>query len=335
MKKIIVLLIITSLITTSCVVGSNSTAYLNDSVYIEDTESTELVRNKNTYVTDEMKETVEKINSLADKYKDEIDRGDFGPIYVDIYVEDNIEGSIQDIFSIDNANYNYSKEYFNDVVEILDENISIGLKSFVQEASEMKLDLDEQIIEKIGRTVVHVERDSGRDRNYIGIRTRLTDAKDEEYRDLFKKISKDNYILDNIYTEGRREESIENRLSHDLISFVNPEILINSHIQESIKVRYDLLLLDKEINKVNVLLFRKDSEKLKKEDMEVFSNLLDFLNIKDDKGELLELYENIFREKDDKITIDTEDYNISIIKNKGNNYIGERKENAYISIERK
>lgn len=332
MRKLGIFLITSSLVLTSC---ATTVTDFGEIAQIEETEFTETVGNRNTYVSAEMKDTVEKINDLAGKYKEEIDRGDFGPVYIDIYESDNIEGSIQDVFSMDNANYNYSKEYFNDVVEILDENISIGLKNFVQEASEMELQPEEQIIEKIGKTVVHVERDIGRGRNYIGISTRLTDAKDEDYRDLLQRISKDNYILDNIYTEGLGYEDKNHSQVHNLISFVNPEVLVNRHVSSSARVRYEVLLKDKNIEKVNLLLSRKADEELREEDIDVFVNLLDYLKIEEEKGELVKRYKNIFEERKDKISLDTSDYNIKVLKGKGNNYIGERRENIYISIEEK
>ena len=54
-----------------------------------------------------------------------------------------------------------------------------------------------------------------------------------------------------------------------------------------------------------------------------------------DEGKLLQGYRNIFEEKIDKNVLDIEGYRVDVKYNKGNNYIGDRKENIYIAIERK
>lgn len=334
MKKVIVLTI-SSLILTSCSANTAPPSYLEDAAYIEEHQLAEYVEMRNTYISEDMKETIDEINSLRDKYKDSSIENDFYSMYIDIYDQDSEYGSIQDTFILDNFHGDYSKEYFQDVVEILDKNQSVGLKDYIKKAYNMDLSLNAQVIKKIGRSVVYLENRGGDEGNYISIRTKLTNIKDEGYRDLFQNISRGQYILDKIYTEGQLEDEVSNPLSRDLISFVNKELLTYDENPKSVKIRYEILLEDKEINKVNILLSRIDSEKPKKEDVEVFINLLNTLDLgEEDRGRLLKVYRSIFKEKIDLSGLNIEGYSVLVKENKGNNYIGDNRENVYISIEK-
>lgn len=321
------------LILTSC---TNESAIKKAStVFVEEVATTNFVKSRTTYISDDMKETIAEINNLREKYKDSLDEDEFRSIYIDIYDKDNRYGSIQDTFTLNNIHYGNTKEYFNDVVEILDKSEAVGLKDYIKKSYEMNLGPDDIVIKKIGRAVVHVENRGGGENNYISIRIRFTNIKDEDYRDIFEKISRDKYILDNVYTEQILDTPIIDPLSSDLISIVNDELFMNNEISDFAKIRYEILLKNKEINKVNILLSRRDNEKLKKDDIEVFINLLNTLDINDeDRGKLLKAYRNVFEKKIDKSTLNIEGYSVYVKNNKGNNYIGDRKENIYISIDK-
>ncbi|HZK32890.1 MAG TPA: hypothetical protein VFC60_00185 [Tissierellaceae bacterium] len=332
MKKIIIL-IISCLILTSC----SNTAGLNNNLnaLVEDVTDT-YTEGQTTYIDDEMKETIDEINNLRDKYKLSLDELEIKTIYIDIYDKDNRRGNTQDTFTLNNIHGGYIKEYFDDIVKILDKKEAIGLKNYINKAYDMNLQPNEQYIKKIGRSVIHVENRGGDETNYIAIKTKLTNIKDEDYKAIFEKISRDKYILDNVVSEQKLDSPAIDPLSSDLISFVNDELFMNPVNSKSVEIRYELLLKDKDIDKVNILLSRRHDEKLKKEDIEVFINLLNVLDIKEaDRGKLLQGYRNIFEEKIDKSLLDIEGYRIYVKYNKGNNYIGDRKENIYIAIEKK
>lgn len=331
MKKIIVL-IMACLMLTSC---TNTGVISHDlELMKDDLVTVDYSEGKSLCINDEMKETIDEINNLKEKYKDSLDDNEFRHIYINIYEDDNF-GNIQDSFFINNMEDGYTKESVNDVVEILDKREAVGLKDYVKKAYEKNIGPDDYFIKKIGKSVVYVTNRNRYKSNSITIRTKLADIKDEDYRRIFEGISRDKYILDNVYTQGKLYGLDPNPLDRDLISFVNDELFMDNDISKFIKVRYEILLKDKNIDKVNILLSRKRDEKLKKEDIEVFVNLLNALDLKkEDRGEFLKAYRNVFKEKIDGGKLDIEGYSVYVKNNKGNNYIGEKKENLYISIEK-
>lgn len=330
MKKIIVL-IMACLMLTSC---TNTGVISHDlELMTDDLVTVDYSERKPLYINDEMKETIDEINNLKEKYKGSLDHNEF-PLYINIYEDDNF-GNIQDSFFINNMEDGYTKESFKDVVEILDKKEAIGLKDYVTKAYDKNIGPEDYFIKKIGKSVVYVTNRNRYKNNSITIRTKFSDIKDEDYRRTFEGISRDKYILDNVYTEGKLYGLDPNPLDRDLISFVNDELFMDNDLSKFIKVRYEILLKDKNIDKVNILLSRKRDEKLKKEDIEVFINLLNALDLKEeDKGEFLKEYRNVFKERIDGDKLDIDGYSVYIKNNKGNNYIGEKKENLYISIEK-
>lgn len=327
MKKLI-LIVFSCLILTSC----SSTVKLrkNAVIDLEEISSVPYIQEKSTYINDNMKKTIDEINNLKEKYEESLELDDdFSPIYIDIYEIDDMESSnhrsMENNIIISNNRRYYNLDYFNDIVEILDKQEAVGLKDYVEEAYNMKLEPNEIIVKKIGRTVVHVENRIGNEEYYIAINMNIRDIRDEEYRKIFHKISDDKYIFSNIF--------IGENLN--LISFVNDELLMNNYNSKFAKIRYEVLLKDKDINKVNILVSRNREEKLKEEDIEVFNNLLDILKLREDsKEELIKKYENIFKEKIGREKLKLDGYNIYINGNKGNKSIETKVENIYISIKK-
>lgn len=336
MKKIIVL-VMGCLLLTSCI---NESEIKQASTVLQGEIQSTRVKSRTTYISDDVKETVEEINNLREEYKDLLDEDEFNSIYIDIYDKDTRDGSVQEIFEFYNRFGSSEEKYFNELVQILDKREAQGLKDYVDEVNKMNFDEKDILVKKIGRAVVYVERPGPyTQKKHIFIRVNLADIKDEDYRDIFDKISGGKYILKNVFTEGKFEPPMVDPLSRDLISFENDELFMKSNYSSDYakfaSIRYEVLLKDKEIDKVNILLSRRNNEKLKKEDIEVFVNLLNVLDIREaDRGKLLQGYRNIFEEKIDKSALDTEGYKIYVKYNKGNNYIGDRKENIYIAIER-
>lgn len=337
MKKIIVL-VMTCLMLTSCV--NESSIKQSSAILQGEVQTSRGFKSGTTYINDDIKENIEEINTLRDKYKDSLDEDEFNSVYIDIYDKENRNRSTQDVFDFYNRSGVVEEEYFNDLVQILDKREAVGLKDYINEVDKMDFDENDILVKKIGRAVVYVERMGPySQKKHIFIRVKLSDIKDENFRDTFDKISEGKYILNNVFTEGKLEPPIVDPLSRDLISFENDELFMksldSSQYTKFASVRYELLLKDKEIDKVNILLSRRNDEKLKTEDIEVFINLLNVLDIEEaDRGKLLKAYRNIFQEKIDKSALDIEGYSIYVKYNKGNNYIGDKKENIYISIER-
>lgn len=269
------------------------------------------------YIDKDIKEVISEINNLRDKYKDNIEEDRFDSLYIDVY-EKHYE--ILKNIEFNNRNFRFQKQYFNDLVEILDRSIALGLKDFVEENKKASNDY---IIKKIGRTVVFVEG-RGDSENYISIKLNLLDIKNEKYDEIFSKVSDDKYILDNIVVGGQL----------NLIDFVNANRNCNYYDSRDIKIRYNMFFEGENLEKINILLEGKKGMKLKEEDIEVFINLLNILDLNaEEKGQLIEEYKNIFEKKSNK-KISLENYNLNIDCKKGNISSSNSRELRYFSIEK-
>ncbi|WP_353093150.1 hypothetical protein [Tissierella praeacuta] len=321
MNKLIVL-IGCSLILTGCSSSINTRASLNDGAEVVKVISLENDQEQ-MYINDDMKEVIDEINNLREKYKDILKEGNFESLYINIY--DNYQRDSYDT-RFDNNMSRYNEDYFNDLVQIIDKSIAHGLKDYVDEMSNKKLEPNDSISKKIGRavaTVITADNINYKD-NRIVIELNILDIKDDNYRNIFNKISDNNYILDNVV---KGEEL-------DLINFVNCNGYTRNYRANNPSIRYNLFLKDKEIEKVNILIKKVKDNKLDGIDIEVFLNLLSSLNLnEEEKKVLLEEYRNIFEEKVNSRKTSTEKYNIIIEGNKGNKYLGENKQFIYFSIE--
>lgn len=320
MKKWICILGI-SLILTGCSKSAVELEENPNTIVVEKINSMGYSQEKAMYINDDMKKVIEDINNVRGKYKDGIDEEGHDSFYIDIY-EDDYQG-IRDI-GFDNKSI-HSYEYFTDLVEILDEGLAKGLKSYIKEMEDKQLQADEIILEKIGRTMVWTENRRGDEGNYISIKVNFLDVGDEYYRELFNKVSQDKYVLENVI--------IGEKLN--LIDFANSNKDYRPYDSDYFNIGYNMFLEDKVIRKVNILIQGKNDGKIKDDDMDVFTNLLDTLELnKEDKDLLLNEYKNIFENKANNKKISLDNYNVFINATKGNGYSSEDKKLIYFSIER-
>ncbi|HAE91692.1 MAG TPA: hypothetical protein DCG60_03475 [Tissierella sp.] len=323
MKKLIGL-IGCSLILTSCSGTVNTEDNFNNRVRIVKAHSLR-DNQEQVYVEEYIKNVIDEINHLGEKYKDVLKNDNFDLLYINIY--DNYP---RDSYNtrFDNNMSRYHEDYFNDLIQIIDKSIAHGLKAYVKEMSNKKLEPNTLLSKKIGRAIVTVSTADNinyKD-NRIAVELNILDIKDNDYRNIFNKISDDNYILDNVI---KGEEL-------DLINFVNSSGYIGNYRTENPSIRYNLFLKNKEIEKVNILIKKDKDSELDVIDIEVYLNLLSSLNLnKEERILLLEEYRDIFEEKVNSKKISTEKYNIIIEGNKGNKYLGESKQFIYFSIEKK
>lgn len=322
MKKLIFTLISLSLLTgcTRSVEVSNP----EDTIVIEEeVGSLEYTREEDMYVKDEIKLVISDINDLREKYKDEVDDIDLDTVYIVAYGGD-IE-TIQN-FVID-KNDLPNKNYFDDLVDILDNSISVGLKDHLDDMEDEYLEPDELDIKKIGRTVVFTENRGEYEDNHIYIVVNFLDIKDEYYDDIFHSISADKYILDNvIYGKDL-----------NLVSFVNPNnsfFMYNS--DNFLKIRYNMFFEEKEMVKVNILLQGENGLDLEYDDLGVFINLLNKMDLSgDEKDLLIEEYNNVFKEQGKRKNIDLDKYKAFVDYSKGSNSEEINNRLVFFSIEKK
>lgn len=272
------------------------------------------------YVDDDFKKVIIEINSLREKYKSSNDENDSNLLYIDIYNTNNVT------VNFDNQMFG-SKEYFDDLIEILDKSIAKGLKDHIKEVKDKEIGDNKVVLRKIGRVAIYAEnaQEYMEDKeNFIFIKINFSDLKDEYYSKLLDKVSADKYLLENMI--------IGDKLN--MIDFVNID---NNYLSSDdyLSIRYNMYLKDKEIKKVNILMQGKNSLELEPEDIDVFVNLLNTLELKEeDKELLLNDYKDIFLTKSNNKKITLDSYKISINSNKGNTYSGADRKLVYFSIER-
>ncbi len=325
MKKWI-LILATSIVLTGCVSVTRV-----DQEAIEYREDT---RSGGKYINEEMKKVIGEINKLRDKDKNNIDEIDYEYLYIDI---DDINSHRMDEIVYGNNDY-YGEDYFNDLVEILDTSVSPGLKEYVNKMKNKDLDINdegESIVaeegrslvysEKIGKSIVYVS-DRGEEENHISIKIDFFDVENEYYKKIFDEISDGKYILGDLI------------LGEDLslMDFSNIVNIHNDYNAEKVKIRYNIFFKEKNIEKVNILLQGKNELDIKYEDIEVFTNLLDKLDLnKGEKENLIKEYREIFKSNQSKKEKLLENYNLYINYKKGNTFSGRPEELRYFSIEKK
>ena len=273
------------------------------------------------YINDDMKNLIGDINNLNDKYKKDIDERDFDSLYIDVHSDSERLRNINF-----NNNYIYGPEHFKEIVQILDKNVAEGLEDHVMEMKNKDLKIDETTVNKIGKTIVYVQN-RGRDGdNYINISLNFLDVKDEHYRDVFNQIANGKYILNNLIMGGEL----------NLMEFVSPNNSYFSSGDFNVDIRYNMFLQDKDIEKVNILIQKKNDPKFKDEDMEVFINLLNSMELNEGEKDLLvEEYKGLLDEKLKNKKIDLANYKLLIKGSKGSSYSGRGKSLVCFSIERK
>lgn len=321
MRKLIYI-VGTSLILTGC--STSISAPTSVDTVTQEVAYIEYTKENNMYINDDMKKVIEDINNLGDKYKKDMDERQFDSLYIDIYEEDYQR--IKDINF--NNKHIYGLKYFNELVEILDNSLAGGLKEYVNEMKDKKFEDDGTVIEKIGNTVVFIEPIGNDEENYISIKVNFLDVEDEYYRDIFNKISDGKYVLDNVIRGERL----------NLIDFININANNPQYYYEykanNLEIRYNIFLEDKDIEKVNILMKGKMGLELEYDDIGVFINLLNTLELSEnEKDLLLNEYKNIVG-KDVNKTMSLDNYKVLINYNKANTYSDNDKKLIYFSIER-
>ena len=321
MRKLIYILG-ASLMLTGCSTSISAPTFVD--TVAEEVGAIEYTREKNVYINDDMKKVIESINNLSDKYKKDMDERQFDSLYIDIYEEDY--GRIKDINF--NNKHIYGPEYFSELVEILDKNLAKGLKEYINEMKDKQINPGQTILEKIGNTVVFVGEAEVNEENYISIKINFLDVEDEYYRDIFNKVSDGKYVLDDVI----RGEKL------NLIDFVNINANNPQYYYEykanNLEIRYNIFLEDKDIEKVNILMKGKMGLDLEYDDIGVFINLLNTLELSEnEKDLLLNEYKNLVGRKVNK-TISLDNYKVLVNYTKGNIYSENNKNLIYFSIER-
>lgn len=272
------------------------------------------------YINEDMANVIGEINDLNDKYKKDIDERDFDNLYIDIYSNNRWTKDIN--FS---NSHIYGEEHFKEIVQILDRTVAEGLEDYIMEMKNKDLKINETIIEKIGRSTIYVEDRGGNEENYINIAVRFLDVKDEYYRNIFNQIANEKYIIDNLITGEKL----------NLMEFVNLNNTYYGYSLTDLDIRYNMFFQGDEIEKVNILIQRKEEASFKDEDMEVFINLLNSLELKEEEKDLLvSEYKSLLEEKVKNKKIDLDNYKLLINATKGNVYSGRGKDLIYFSIER-
>ena len=292
-----------------------------DEVVEDEIDSIASKNERATYIADETKEVVAEINNLREKYKNIMteEEYEFESVYIDL------QGQGMKGISFDNRIFN-SKDYFAELIEILDNSVAEGLKNHIEDMEEKKINDDMIILKKIGRAVVYAENREEAD-NYISVKVDFSDIKDEDYGALFQEISDDKYILSNIIIGEKA----------DMIDFVN---LNNSYDMgyeggNFKSIRYNMFLVENNIEKVNILMQAKDQSPIKDEDIDVFTNLLDSLEIVgEERDQLLKEFKTSFQKDSKREKIALKNYKILIEAAKGNSYSSRDEKLIYFSIER-
>lgn len=298
------------------------------SVSVSDVETTNVAlasdmnlgyaQEKGLYINDDMKKVILEINKLNDEYRVDDNEWRYDYLYIDM--DHNLE-RIKDS-SIGNKG-DYQDGYFDELIKILDKGLAEGLGDYISEMEDKSLEIDETIIKKIGRTVVFVQN-RGREENYINIKINFLDLEDEYYKDIFDKVSNGKYILDNLVI-GEKLNLME------LINFNNSYY---GYDYSNVDIRYNMFFQDKDIEKVNILIQRKKEASFKDEDIDVFINLLNSLELKEGEKDLLVgEYKSVFDKKLSNKKINLDNYKLTIKANKGKLYSGKDKL-VYFSIER-
>lgn len=316
MKKLFFVLIF-SLLLTGCSprimhLGTNN-SFVSEEKYAGIDRYGELL-----YVEDEFKEIILKINNLKEKYKNiELETGD-NPLYIDVNNDYNL--------IVDFDSNMFSKEYYNDLIKILDGSIAKGLKDYIKDMETQKIEGGKVILKRIGRVAIYAEDREGFKDNFISIKVDFSSLKDENYKDIFSEVFEDKYFLNNIETADKL----------NMMNLVNLNSLFDLYYDEHLAIRYNVFLNNKDIKKVNILMQGQDNTELAQDDINVFINLLNTLDLNDnEKGLLLNKYNGVFQTKSSNQKISLDNYNLLINDSKGNSYSRKDRKLAYFSIERK
>ena len=279
------------------------------------------------YVNNEMKEVVKEINALQEKYGDLVDDNsdDRGArtLYINVY-DDDIQWAEEISF---NNQQIYNKDYFDDLIQILDGSIAKGLKDYIEDIKNKPLEYDHAISKKIGRTLVYTESQGQDVENYISIQINLLDISDDYYKDIFDSIADDKYILAKVVVG----EDLT------LLDFANMNGRDDMYQYDKLSIRYNMFFKDRDFKKINILLQGKNGEEVEYDDVGVFINLLNTLDINEqkEKDALINEYKNVMKDKSTSKKVSFDNYDLLIKSGKGNIYSGNDTKLVYFSIQAK
>lgn len=265
------------------------------------------------YVNDKGKYAIREINNLGEKYGE-----GRSTVYIDEY----------DSLSLSNImieSYAFEEDYFNDMVEILEETLAPGLKEAIKEG--IKSGKDQPISIRTGPVNVYV--DSRYDQAEVILNINFLDVNNKVYQDLIAGFEDYNYYLDG-FAQGKEFDRINlaNKYSSQDIYYSRTRSLFGG-------VRIDLILDDDYIKKANVLI-SKDGDSYSEEDLKAFEHLLSVMDIKgESKDRLMEEYIKIFENKPSNLNLKLDGLDIRVVANKGNKNrsYGKTIEFIYFSIE--
>lgn len=311
MRKYIYVLALSLFLTGCTITTTNITD--NGTMQMERLESMIIDNEKSMYIDDKVRDVIEEINKLGENYNYSFDQS---LVYINIYDTNSLAVNfLNEMFDND--------QYFKEIVEILDKSLAKGLKEHVEEMEKMTLKESEIILRKIGRAVVYTEKSQEDQGNSISIRVNFSDLEDKDYRELLNKVSGNKYILENMVLSGEL----------DMMDIKNPNDAYYLSHKDYLSIRYNLFLEDKNIKKVIILMESKNIFEVDGDDMDVFLNLLEVLDLNnEEKKDLTETFTNILQSKSEsKITL--ENYKVYINSDKGNIYSEKNQKRVYFSIE--
>lgn len=123
----------------------------------------------------------------------------------------------------------------------------------------------------------------------------------------------------------------------NLIDFANISSDESMYPYDNLNIRYNMFFKDKDFKKVNILIQGENNEEMPYDDVGVFINLLNNLDIKeqDEKDILVNEYKNALKDKDKTKDMSFDNYNLLIKSGKGDTYTGNDRKLVYFSLQAK
>lgn len=270
-----------------------------------------------SYIPDDVKEFLSSVEE-ANKNNNESAYG-----YLDIrssiigYGNDGNSEFLHEVYTSDDLNEEERVE-FNKLVDILDQTISKGIKSYLDQ--NINENLESVRYNKVGRVWMFINpvdaymEPENEDRgNSVTLMIKVKDIKDKEYKKIVDNIGDDELILNSINI-GKQQNFIElsNMEQKNSISYgvIKPA------------VSYQLFMEEKEINKVRLSVESVSNEKIN-DDFKSLSNISNQLGFTiEDMKQLEEVRTLIKENKPGKKTLSSDRFNFSFrnLENKNSRY---------------
>ncbi|AFS78876.1 hypothetical protein Curi_c18700 [Gottschalkia acidurici 9a] len=262
------LMVLSTIILTGCT-STNGILTIKDIEEIDHKQVEEIVnKQKNIlYTPEEVNEVITKINNLG---AETIDKNE----YTHEIVARNYSSKEE-------------KEYFNKVVDILDETIAKGLRNYIDSHAEIDIGKEGVQTAIIGRVSVYIDNDNINRMYYdenenignnISIKIYTKDIKDKEYLNLINSIKAKDFLLQDIKL-GKYQNLI--KISNVIYLHDQKDVLKKTPPQ----VSYEIFTKDKEIEKVRVSIIKEKSIDVEGKDITPLKNIGSILrfNTKDFK----------------------------------------------------